>query len=296
MPTQSSVPSNCQQVPTLLSLILYVRKVSLGCPFYDLFGARMTPLEGLKHIRRGDWSLNRGTQTPQIRLHTVSDGRKSCHCGFRLDVNTIGIGKEVTDKPNLLALCSLSVRNGGGWEGYALLSNSPGTHVKYSRGWNMFCVHRLWKQTGLDRKCSNRIWSRGWLRRKLTKPSCSSARNTRDLCKTQTLMRDGSGKFLPSVDGLLYVKKQNKTSLLLLSSPFIKIALTFCRWRCHLKIPPLFTVHPTVWAKHPRWHLCPGSPHALAKIVFFFRRMDCTMRLQKGVQATAIIMSEPLAW
>lgn len=182
------------QVPTLLSLILYVRKVSLGCPFYDLFGARMTPPEGQKHIRRGEWSLNRRTQTPQIRLHTVSDGWKSCHCGFRLDVNSIGIGKEVTDKPNLLALCSLSVSEGSRG-GCALLSNSPGTHMKYSRSWNMFCVHRLWKQTGLDRKCSNRIWSRGWLRRKLTKPSRSNARNIRDLCKTQMLMLDGSASF-----------------------------------------------------------------------------------------------------
>lgn len=159
----------------------------------------------------------------------------------------------------------------------------------------MFCVHRLWKQTGLDRKCSNRIWSRGWLRRKLNKPSCSNARNIHDLCKTQTLMLDGSASFSHLLMDFYMLKKKPKTTnLLLLLSPLVKIALTFWRWCCHLKIPPLFTVHPTVWAKHPWWHFCPGSPHALAKIVFSAGwTVYCTMRLQKGVQATAIIMSEP---
>lgn len=88
-------------------------------------------------------------------------------------------------------------------------------------------------------------------------------------------------------------KQKNKTNLLLLLSPLVKIALTFWRWCCHLKIPPLSTVQPTVWAKHLWWHLCPGSPHASAKIVFSAGwTIYCYLRLQKGVQATAIIMSE----
>lgn len=74
-------------------------------------------------------------------------------------MDSIGDGTEVNDKPELLAVCtvaldSLTCQN----PGYAP-SHSPGTRMKYSRGWNVYrmCVDCGRHSTGNVRTASGPV-------------------------------------------------------------------------------------------------------------------------------------------